>query len=69
MSLQRHAGIAARGIQGIDPAVAVVVRSAPDLLSQLESDAPPAGGDVPSLPQVDLAAEVEQQDLDAQTQA
>lgn len=67
VDLQRRAGVALRGIQRVDPAVAVVVGSRPHLVSQLEGDTPPAGGNVLSVPQVHLTAEIKHQDLDTHT--
>lgn len=58
-----NVGTATRGIQRVDPAVAVVVRSIPNLLSQLKGQFPLAGADVFPMPQIELAAEVKQQSL------
>lgn len=67
MNLQRHAGVTLCGIQRIDPTVAVVVSSNPHLVSQLQSDGPPAEGNMLSKPQVHLAAEIKHQGLNTHT--
>lgn len=67
VDLQRHAGVTVCGIQWIDPTVAVVISSNPHLVSQLESDGPPAEGNILSEPQVHLAAEIKHQGLNTDT--
>ncbi len=65
-SSQRYAGVTLCGIQWIDSTVAVVISSSPHLVSQLESNSPPAEGNILSMPQVHLTAKVKHQGLDTQ---
>lgn len=67
MNLQRYTGVTLCGIQWIDSTVAVVVSSDPHLVSQLESDVPTAEGNILSMPQVHLTAEIKHQGLDTHT--
>ena len=69
MNLQLYAGVTLRGIQWVDSTVAVVISSDPHLLSQLESNVPPARGNIASVPQVHLAAEIKHQGLETHAEA
>lgn len=66
---QLRARVSVCGIQWIDSTVAVVVSSGPHLVSQLERNAPSAGGNVPPGPQVHLTAKIKHQSLDGRTQS
>ena len=67
VNLQLYAGVSLRGIQWVDSTVAVVISSDPHLLSQLESNVSAAWGNITSVPQVHLAAEIKHQGLDTHT--
>lgn len=67
LDAQLDVGVALGGVEWVDSTVAVVVRADPQLLRQLQRHAPPLGANVPSVPQVHLAAEIEHQRLEAQT--
>lgn len=64
MDLQLYARVTLCGIQWVDSTVAVVIRSDPHLVSQLESNVLPAEGDILSMPQVHFTAEIKHQSLD-----
>lgn len=63
VNLQRHTGVALCGVQWVYSTVAIVVASGPKLAGQLQCDVPPAGGDILSVPQVDLAAKIQHHSL------
>lgn len=64
VNLQLYTRVALCGIQWVDSTVAVVISSDPHLVSQLESNISPAEGNVLSVPQVHLTAEIKDQSLD-----
>lgn len=64
VNLQLYAGVTLCGIQWVDSTVAVVISADPHLVSQLESNISPAAGNMLSVPQVHLCAEIKHQRLD-----
>lgn len=62
--VQLNAGVTLSGIQWVDSTVAVVVLSNPHLVSQMEGNFLPAEGNVPSVPQIHLAAKIKHQHLE-----